>query len=154
MISPARSEGAEVVVLRSHAQITREREQEIALLFPGWKVWCTSTGTWNAYRRGEEPYFGRSSIVGRAFMVSAYSADGLISMLHDQVRIDLAVEFPNWRLRRTLNGWAAFSWHRDEIVGGAMGQLVQRPTISGLQDALWTRLSSRAPGAARDSLTA
>jgi hypothetical protein len=114
MTEPVCVGAADVIVLRSPVQIRRETAQEIGRQFPRWRVWYTSTGTWVAYRNDEEPHFGRSSVEGRAFMVSAYSPAILIEMLDEQVIIDLCVEFPHWRLRRTSAGWAASTRRRSE----------------------------------------
>jgi hypothetical protein len=72
-------------------------------------------------------------------MVSAYTSAGLVEMLYDQVRIDLGVEFPGWQLHRTSAGWAAFTRQREEATDRMLAKLVQRPTISGLRDALWAQ---------------
>jgi hypothetical protein len=136
MTEPVRIGAADVIVLRSPVQITRETAQEIGCQFPRWRVWCTSTGTWVAYRDDEEPHFGRSAIEGRAFMVSAYSSARLIELIDEQTLIDLCVEFPEWQLRRTSAGWAAFTRQRSEPMDAALARIVQCSTISLLQDAL------------------
>jgi hypothetical protein len=143
MTEPVSIGAADVIAFHSQAQIVRETVEEIRCQFPRWKVWCTSTGTWNAYRADEEPYFGPCDVGGRAFMVSAYTSAQLIEMLHDQVRIDLSAQFPRWQLRRTSAGWAAFTWQREEATYRMLAKLVQRPTISGLRDALWAQSNDR-----------
>jgi len=143
MIEPVSPGAADVIAFHSQAQVVLATVQEIRGQFPRWKVWCTSTGTWNAYRDDEEPYFGPCDIGGRAFMVSAYTSAGLVEMLCDQVRIDLSVEFPCWQLRRTSAGWAAFTRQREEATDRMLAKLVQRRTISGLRDALWAQSDDR-----------
>jgi hypothetical protein len=69
-------------------------------------------------------------------MVSAYSPAILIEMLDEQVIIDLCVEFPHWRLRRTSAGWAASTRRRSEPADAILVRVLQRSTISRLQDAL------------------
>ena len=74
-------------------QAQRARAQEIQASFPGWRVWYDSwlSGTWNAYRKGEKPYFGPAGEDGRKFMVGAWTAECLLEQLQEQARIDLAV---------------------------------------------------------------
>ena len=68
-----RDDGAEVVVLRVPAQANETKAREIGALFPGWHVWYSDwSDTWDAYREGEEPYFGPGAVAGRAFMVSSF----------------------------------------------------------------------------------
>ena len=60
MTGTAQRDGAGVAVLPIPAQMIGEEAREIGALFPGWKVWHDSwwAPTWNAYREGEQPYFG------------------------------------------------------------------------------------------------
>ena len=132
--------GAGVAVLPIPAQVIGEKAREIGALFPGWKVWHDSwwAPTWNAYRKGEKPYFGPGT-GGRQFMVSAYSAARLLTLLQEQVRIDIAAEFPDWRVRQSPGGWSAICCHWRDSGDGAVVQLVHHPTVAGLHGALRAR---------------
>ena len=79
-------------------------------------------------------------------MVSAYSAAGLLTLLHDQVRIDIAAEFPAWRVRRSPGGWSATWCGRPDGGDAAVVQLVHHPAIAGLYQALRARRDGQAIG--------
>jgi hypothetical protein len=108
--------------------------REIGDAFPGWHVWYSDwSHTWNAHRKDAKPYFG--PVVGPAFMVSAYSAAKLVTLLEDQVRIDIAAEFPDWRVSQI----AAGGWHavgHGQADGGSVTRIVGHATIVGLHAAL------------------
>jgi hypothetical protein len=111
--------------------------REIGALFPGWEVfYSTWSDTWNAWRHGEEPYFGRSAS-GRRFMVSAFDAAGLVTSLERQVRIDIGMECPGWRVGQAASGgWYAIGGGRASNFPGAFVQLVHDPAIAGLRSTL------------------
>lgn len=69
MTGSVERDGAGVAVLPVPAQMIGEKAREIGALFPGWRVWHDSwwAPTWNAYREGEQPYFGPGA-GGRQFM--------------------------------------------------------------------------------------
>jgi hypothetical protein len=100
-----------VVPLRTPARIAWETLRQIRASFPGWHVWYTTgSATWNAHREGREPYFGPVPDGAPVFMVSGSSAAYLIALLEGQTLIDMASEFPAWRIRRTSSGgWCAFT---------------------------------------------
>ncbi len=60
-------------------------------------------------------------------------------MLQDQIRIDIAAEFPGWRVRQRPGGWSAIRCGRPESSDGAVVQLMYYPAIGGLQQALRAR---------------
>ena len=143
-------DGAEVVVLRVPVQANETKAREIGALFPGWHVWYSDwSDTWDAYREGEEPYFGPGAVAGRAFMVSAYNARDLVALLENQARIDIAVEFPDWRVQGSPGGWCAIGPQGPHSSNGAVVQLVYGPALGGLLRALRARCAGRAmlPGA-------
>jgi hypothetical protein len=110
MIGPAPNddgvEGAEVVVFR-RPRAPEDEAREIGRQFPGWHVWYSAwAGTWDAHREGEKPYFGPVP-GGRVFMVTAHHSSELVALLEDQVRTDIAVGFPGWRVKRGPGGWCA-----------------------------------------------
>ena len=147
MTGSAQHGGAGVVVLPVPAQMIGEKTREIGALFPGWKVWHDSwwAPTWNAYREGEQPYFGPGA-GGRQFMVSAYSAARLLTLLQEQVRIDIAAEFPAWRVRQSPGGWSAIWYGPPDSGHAAVVQFVHRPTIAGLDWALRARRDGQVTG--------
>ena len=80
------ADGAGVVIFR-RPRTAEDEAREIAGQFPGWHVWYTpDSDTWNAHREGEEPFFGRRPGGSHSFMVSAYDAPGLITLLELQDR--------------------------------------------------------------------
>ena len=79
-------------------------------------------------------------------MVSAYSAARLLTLLHDQVRSDIAAEFPAWRVRQSPGGWSAIWSCRPDSGDAAVVQLVHHPAIVGLHQALRARRDSQAIG--------
>lgn len=147
MTGSAQPGGAGVAVLPVPAQMIAEKAREIGALFPGWRVWHDSwwAPTWNAYREGEQPYFGPGT-GGRQFMVSAYSAAGLLTLLQEQVRIDIAAEFPAWRVRQSPGGWSAIWCGRPDSGDAAVVQLVHHPAIAGLHQALRARRDGQVIG--------
>lgn len=139
---PERDGGGEVIHFRRAVRIPEEEAREIGEAFPGWHVWYSNwSDTWDAYREGEKPYFGPVPDDGRAFMVSAYSASGLVTLLENQVRADIAVEFPDWRVQRSPGGWSAIG---PQGSNGAVVQLVYGPALGGLLRALRTRCAGQA----------
>lgn len=147
MSDPALSDGGAVTELPIPAQVMQEEVRAISALFPGWKVWYCSCwpATWNAYRKGEKPYFGPGA-AGRQFMMTAYSAARLLTLLQEQVRIDIAAEFPEWRVKQNLGGWVAVCHKQRESDGEAVVQLVHRSTIAGLHRTLRARRDSEVIG--------
>ena len=147
MTGSAQPGGAGVAVLQVPAQMIGEKAREIGALFPGWKVWHDSwwAPTWNAYREGEQPYFGPQA-GGRQFMVSAYSAARLLTLLQDQVRIDIAAEFPAWRVRQRPGGWSAIWFGHPDSGDATVVQLVHHPGIAGLYQALRARRDGQVTG--------
>jgi hypothetical protein len=138
-------DGAEVVVLRVAAQTTETKVREIGALFPGWYIWHSDWfDTWDAYREGEEPYFRPGAVAGRAFMVSAYNASDLVALLANQVRIDIAVEFPGWRVQQSPGGWCVIGPQGPRSSNGAVIQLVYGPALGGLLRALRARRAGHA----------
>jgi len=134
----AQSEGVKVSQLRIPAQTIGEELREIGGLFPGWEVFYSAwSDTWNAWRQGEEPYFGRPAS-GRRFMVSAYDAVGLVASLEGQVRIDIGMDCPGWRVRQAASGgWYAIgSRSGNSHSYGAVVRLVHDPAVAGLHSTL------------------
>ena len=147
MTGPAHYDDAEGVILRFPARITRDEAREIGVQFPGWHVWYGAwSETWNAHREGEEPYLGPGTVAGRASMVSAHDATGLVALLENQVRVDIAAEFPNWRVKQSPGGWCAVcrQWPRSR--DGAVVQLVYCPALGGLLRALRARCAGQVIG--------
>jgi hypothetical protein len=138
-------DGAEVVVLRVLVQVNENKAREIGARFPGRHVWYSDwSDTWDAYREGEEPYFGPGAVAGRAFMVSAYNASDLVALLENQARLDIAVEFPGWRVQQSPGGWCAIGPQGARSSNGAVVQLVYCPALGRLLSALQARCAGRA----------
>jgi hypothetical protein len=100
-----------VVPLRTLARIVWETLPEIRASFPGGHVWYSDySATWNAHRKGGEPYFGPVPAGMPTFMVSSSSAAHLIALLEGQALIDMSREFAAWRIGRTdTGGWYALT---------------------------------------------
>jgi hypothetical protein len=142
---PERDDGGEVIDFRRAVRIPEEEAREIGEAFPGWHVWYSDwSDTWDAYREGGKPYFGPVPDGGRAFMVSAYSASGLVALLENQVRADIAFEFPDWRVRQSPGGWCASGPQGPQSSNGAVVQLTYCLGIGGLLQALRTRCAGQA----------
>jgi hypothetical protein len=119
-----------VVPLRTLARIVWETLPEIRASFPGWHVWYSDySASWNAHRKGWEPYFGPVPDGAPIFMVSGSSAAYLITLLEDQTLIDITSGFPAWRIRRTgSGGWCA------SARGECGVRLVQGPAVAPLKE--------------------
>jgi hypothetical protein len=122
----------DVIPLQTPARIVWETLRGIRASFPGWHVWYSiDSATWNAHRKGQEPYFGSVPDGEPVFMVSSSSAAHLRSLLEAQTLSDMAREFPAWRIRRTgSGGWCASARGRCGV------WLVQSPTESPLRETL------------------
>lgn len=140
MNGPAGSRSATVVTLRLPTQAIRETRRGIRAQFPGWSVWHVRVqDSWYAYRVGEDPYFGPPAASGRKHEVTASDSFGLVVLLEEQVRIDLRIEFPGWRVRRAPSGgWYAFTPRRTEANASESVRLVHAPVICGLLASLRT----------------
>jgi hypothetical protein len=129
------TEGADVpavnvVPLRTPARIVWEALGEIRASFPGWHVWHTAdSATWNAHRKGQEPYFGPLPEGAPVFMVSASRASQLVALLECQTLGDMTREFSGWRIGRTATG----SWYA--LTRGRYGvRLVQGQDAAPLEE--------------------
>lgn len=81
---------------------------ELAAMFPRWRIWYGGlSGSWNASRRNEEPWFARPRC-GHRFMVSGLDMAELGVRLEEQCRNDIRLEFPRWKVgRASRGGWCA-----------------------------------------------
>ena len=77
-------------------------------------------------------------------MVSAYNASDLVALLANQVRIDIAVEFPDWRVQQSPGGWSAIAPQGPQSSNGAVVQLVYCPALGRLLPALRARCAGQA----------
>ena len=132
-----------VVSLRTPARIAWEALHEIRASFPSWHVWYSvHSATWNAHRKGQEPYFGFVPDGVPMFMVSASTAAELVALLEWQVLGDMAREFPTWQVGRTDSGtWYALTHTQYDI------RLVQGTPLIPLMETVraiaqhWQRVS-------------
>lgn len=145
-MTPAQPEGLSVVPLQIPARMIADKVREIGALFPGWEVsFSRWSDTWNAWRKGEDPYFGRSAN-GRLFMVSAEDAAGLVALLERQARNDIGLDCPGWRVRQAPSGgWYAVRSGRVGTGHDAVVRLVHDPAVAGLGSTL-RALARRANG--------
>jgi hypothetical protein len=135
-LAPAK-QNRTVLRLPTRDEIVRQTAREIGVQFPGWHVWHSSrSGTWNAHREGEEPFFGRPAS-GRRFMVAAYDKVSLVVLLEAQVRLDIEVEFPGWQVGQTATGrWYAINRDRIGCGSEALTRVIRCPAVSDLHTAL------------------
>lgn len=143
-VKPA-DECGNVLPLRVSEEIARQTTRDIEILFPGWRVWFEAkAGHWHARRAGT---FSQGPGDERVAAVSASDVLGLVAKMERQVRLDLAVEFPEWEITQSeTDSWQAV--HE----GGPAGQrgravvrVVRHPTIAGLHAAL-RELTAREAG--------
>ena len=143
-VKPA-DECANVLPLRVSEEIARQTARDIEILFPGWRVWFEAkAGHWHVRRAGT---FSQGPGDERVAAVSASDVLGLVAKMERQVRLDLAIEFPEWEITQSeTDGWQAV--HE----GGPPGQhgravvrVVRHPTIAGLHAAL-RELATREAG--------
>src|ERR1700761_2226937 len=101
--------GAEVIPLRTLARVVWEALEDVRASFPAWHIWYSDfSETWNAHRKGLEPWFGPVPDGAPVFMISGSTAADLVAELEDQTLADMAREFPSWRVSRTHSGgWGA-----------------------------------------------
>jgi hypothetical protein len=128
--------GGDVLPLRVSEEIARQTAGDIGILFPGWRVWFEAKpGRWHARREGHFPQRPGDE---RVPVVSAGDVAGLVALLERQVRLDLAVEFPDWEITHAgTDGWQAV--HRDGPAhqsGRAVVRVIRHPTIAGLLAAI------------------
>ena len=100
-----------VIPLQTAARAVWETSSELRSSYPGWHIWySTWSASWNAYRKGQEPYFGPVPDGAPVFMVSASSVPQLVALLEWQTLGDLRREFPGWQIGRTDSGcWYAMT---------------------------------------------
>jgi hypothetical protein len=132
MTGSPQDQAVDVIPLRTAARMVWETLREIRASFPGWHVWHSiDSATWNAHRKGQEPYFGPVPDGEPVFMVSSSSAAYLVALLEAQTLSDMAREFPGWRIRRTgSGGWCA------SVRGQCGFRLIQGPTARPLKETL------------------
>jgi hypothetical protein len=86
-------------------EITRQTVRDIEALFPGWHVWTEAgPARWHARREADLSPGPGDERRGEA---SAADVVVLVAFLERQVRLDLAVEFPDWTVKRAGTGWQA-----------------------------------------------
>jgi hypothetical protein len=109
MTGSPQDHAVDVIPLRTPARVVWETLSAIRASFPDWHVWHSiNSATWNAHRKGQDPYFGPVPDGEPVFMVSSSSAAYLVALLEAQTLSDMAREFPGWRIRRTgSGGWCA-----------------------------------------------
>jgi hypothetical protein len=123
---------AEIIPLRTPALVAWEVVQGVRASFPAWHIWYSDfSETWNAHRKGLEPWFGPVPDGAPIFMVSGSTAAALVVELEGQTLADLVREFPSWQIRRTKSGgWGAFSRTASGV------QLVHGTTAAPLAETL------------------
>ncbi len=136
-------ERGNVLPLRISEEIARQAARDIGILFPDWRVWFeASAGRWHARR---ESNFNPGPGDKRVPAVSANDAVALVTKLEQQVRLDLAVEFPDWKVSESgRDGWQAV--HQGAQAGQDDRAVVRHPTIAGLRAAS-RELATREAGA-------
>ena len=96
----------DVIPLRTGTRVVWETLRELRGTFSGWHIWySTWSASWNAHRKGQEPYFGPVPDGAPVFMVSAPTAPQLVALLEWQTLGDMTREFPDWQIGRTDAGW-------------------------------------------------
>lgn len=140
--------GALVIAFRLPAQVIGQQRRQMKAMFPGWTVRHNPVrDCWNAYRDGEPPYFGPPTANERTHLVSVCDLPSLVTLLEQQVHVDIAIEFPGWRVRRGRSGgWYAFPSHVGSCHGCTV-RLVHAPVLSGLLASL--RVLARRDGRQR-----
>lgn len=128
--------GGSVLPLRITEEIARQTASDIGILFPGWRVWFeTKPGQWYARREG-------TILLGpgdeRVLAVSAGDVACLVALLERQVRLDLAVEFPDWEITQPgTGGWqAGYRGDPARPSGHAVLRVIRHPAIAGLHAAV------------------
>ena len=132
MTGSPQDQAVDVIPLRTPARVVWETLSGIRASFPDWHVWHSiGSATWNAHRKGQEPYFGPVPDGEPVFMVSSSSAAYLVALLEAQTLSDMVREFPAWRIRRTgSGGWCA------SVRGQCGFRLIQGSTERPLRETL------------------
>jgi hypothetical protein len=135
-----------VLPLRVAREITRETARDIEALFPGWRVqYEAGPGRWFAQRKGN---FRQIPGDERACTAAAGDVMSLVTMLERQMRLDIAMEFPDWEITQAGTGnWRAVSQDAAGDKGSRMvARVVCHPTIAGLHAALRELLKLNSQG--------
>ena len=78
MTGSPQDQAVDVIPLRTPARVVWETLSGIRASFPGWHVWHSiDSATWNAHRKGQEPYFGPVPDGEPVFMVSSLERGSL-----------------------------------------------------------------------------